>query len=62
MAKSGKSAQRRERLASALRDNLKRRNARLRALHEEGLQAQAEAVVRAPDLPAAAPNKAVKPG
>jgi hypothetical protein len=62
VVKSGKSAERRERLAAALRDNLKRRKARLRAMDGEGSQAPTEAVIRAPDLPAAGPNKAAKPG
>jgi len=60
--KWGKSAERRERLAAALRDNLKRRKARLRALDGDGSEAQAEAVLRAPDLPAADPDKVAKPG
>ena len=62
MAKPGKSAERRERLAAALRENLKRRKARVRAQAAEGADTQAEAAVRAPDLPAAGPNKAAKSG
>ncbi|MGC9953659.1 MAG: hypothetical protein ABSD21_05225 [Rhizomicrobium sp.] len=59
--KSGKSAERRERLAAALRENLKRRKARARALDGAGAQAQAEAVIHARDLPATGQNKAAKP-
>ena len=62
MAKPGKSAERRERLAAALRENLKRRKARVRAQAAEGVETPAEAAVRAPDLPAAGPNKAAKSG
>ena len=60
MAKPGKSAERRERLAAALRENLKRRKARVRAQAAEGAETPAEAAVRAPDLPAAGPDKAAK--
>ena len=60
MAKPGKSAERRERLAAALRENLKRRKARVRAQAAEDVVTPAEAAVRAPDLPAAGPDKAAK--
>ena len=62
MAKSGKSAERRERLAAALRENLKRRKARARALTGEEAQTQTDTKAGAPDLPAAGPNKAAKLG
>ena len=62
MAKSGKSAERRERLAAALRENLKRRKARLRVQAPDGAKTPAEAAARTLDIPAAVPNKAVKPG
>ncbi|MGA7674412.1 MAG: hypothetical protein WCA78_05125 [Rhizomicrobium sp.] len=60
MAKSTNSAARRERLAAALRENLKRRKARVRALADEEVPAQADAKASATDLPAAGPNKAAK--
>ena len=62
MAKSANSAERRERLAVALRENLKRRKARARALTGEAAQTQTGAKAGAPALPAADPNKAAKPG
>jgi hypothetical protein len=62
VAKPGKSAERRERLAAALRENLKRRKARLRAQAADGAKTAAEAAVHARDLPAAGPNKAAKRG
>jgi hypothetical protein len=61
VAKPGKSAERRERLAAALRENLKRRKARVRAQAADGAQTPAEAAAHPLDMPAAAPNKAVKP-
>ena len=61
MAKSGKSAERRQRLAAALRENLKRRKARVRAKAAYGAQTPAEAAAHPLDIPATAPNKAVKP-
>ena len=61
MAKPAKSAERRERLAAALRENLKRRKARVRAQAAGGTETPAGAVVRVRDLPAASPNKAAKP-
>ena len=60
MAKSGTSAERRQRLAAALRENLKRRKARVRAQAAEGTETPAGAAVCARDLPAAGPNKAAK--
>ena len=64
MAKSANSAERRERLAVALRDNLKRRKARARALAGEEARTktgdQTNTQPGAPDLPAAGPNKAAK--
>ncbi len=60
MAKSANSAERRERLAVALRENLKRRKAKARAL--SGAQDQAPTGLKAgeADLPAADPDKAAK--
>ena len=60
MAKPGKSAERRKRLAAALRENLKRRKARLRAQAADGTKTPAEAADHTPDLPAVGPNKAAK--
>ena len=62
MAKPGKSAERRERLAAALRENLKRRKVRVRAQATDGAKTPGGAAVHSPDLPAAGPDKAVKPG
>ncbi|HEY0283370.1 MAG TPA: hypothetical protein VGC27_12185 [Rhizomicrobium sp.] len=62
MAKPGKSAERRERLAAALRENLKRRKARLRAGAAEEAETPAEAAVHSRKLPAAAPKGPSKPG
>jgi hypothetical protein len=62
VAKPGKSAERRERLAAALRENLKRRKARVRAGAGDGTQTPADAAVHTPDLPAVGPNKTAKPG
>ena len=50
------------RLAAALRENLKRRKARVRAQAADGAQTPAEAAVRAPELPVSGPSKASKPG
>ena len=62
MAKPGKSAERRERLASALRENLKRRKARPRDQAPDGAKTPADAAIRAPDLPVAGPDKAANRG
>lgn len=62
MAKPGKSAERRERLAAALRENLKRRKARVRAQAGDGPETPADAAVHTLDLPAAGPNKTAKSG
>ena len=61
MAKSANSAERRERLAAALRENLKRRKARARTGMGEGARPPAQAPAHAPDLPVAGPDKAAKP-
>ena len=60
MVKSANSAERRERLAVALRENLKRRKAKARAL--SGAEDRAPAGLKAgtPDLPPADPKKAAK--
>jgi hypothetical protein len=58
VAKPGKSAERRQRLAAALRENLKRRKARVRAQAADGAGTPAEAAVHTPDLPATGPDKA----
>ncbi len=60
MAKPGKSSGRQERLAAALRENLKRRKARARELSGEGAQPEAEAAVRALESPSKDQNKAPK--
>jgi len=57
VAKSDKSAGRRERLAAALRENLKRRKARERSAAGQGSHSPA----RTTDLPAAGPDRAAKP-
>jgi hypothetical protein len=62
VAKSANSAERRERLAVALRDNLKRRKARARAQAADGTQTPAEAADHPPDSPAVGPNKAANRG
>ena len=62
MVKPGKSAERRERLAAALRENLKRRKARLRVQVADGAKTPVDAAIRAPDLPVAGPNKAANRG
>lgn len=58
MAKPGKSAERRERLAAALRENLKRRKARSRAQAGDSAKTPAEAAAHTRDLPATGPDKA----
>jgi hypothetical protein len=62
VAKPGKSAERRKRLAAALRENLKRRKARARAQAVGGPEPPAEGAGHAPDLPSADPNKAANRG
>ena len=62
MANPGKSAERRERLAAALRENLKRRKARVRAKAAGGAETPADAADRAPDLPISGQDKAAKSG
>jgi hypothetical protein len=61
VAKSANSAERRERLAAALRENLKRRKARARTGTGEGAHPPAQAPAHAPDLPGAGSDKAAKP-
>lgn len=58
MAESDKSTDRQERLAAALRENLKRRKTRDRALAGGGRQGGGES---APETPGSSPNRAVKP-
>ena len=62
MAKPGKSAERRERLAAALRENLKRRKARVRAKAAGGAEAPAETAACAPESLVLGQDKAAKPG
>jgi hypothetical protein len=60
VAKSAKSAERRERLAVALRENLKRRKAKARALSGTEDDAPTGAKTGEADLPPADPKKASK--
>ena len=55
VSKTVKSAQQQERLAAALRENLRRRKVRAQARH-------ATDVPEAPNPPPESPKKAVKPG
>ena len=57
MGKSVKSDARQGRLAAALRENLKRRKTRARALAEDGSEAPVQTDVPAPDPPSARPAK-----
>ncbi|MDE2163003.1 MAG: hypothetical protein KGL29_06905 [Alphaproteobacteria bacterium] len=59
VAKSGKSTERQERLAAALRENLKRRKARDRALAATPSPGGAET---ASELPVSGPSQASKSG
>jgi len=58
VGKSVKSDARQQRLAAALRENLKRRKLRTRALAEDRPEGQVETDALAPDLPSGRPNKA----
>ena len=59
VVKSGKSTERQERLAAALRENLKRRKTRDRALAAGVRQAAGEG---ASEMPVSGPSQTPKPG
>jgi len=58
VGKTVKSVQHQQRLAAALRENLKRRKTRARALAEDGPDGPLETDVPASDPPSGRPNKA----